>query len=164
MKSHTILVAAALATTTFLAGCAAPDYPGGAYPAQGSQGYPAQGYPAQGGQRNYANFGVVDSIQQINAGSGGGIGAGAVIGGIVGGLLGNQVGGGTGRGLATAAGVVGGAVAGNQVQQRNDPQRTAFQIGVRLDNGTYQTVQQDSIGDIGVGSRVRVENGRVFRY
>jgi outer membrane lipoprotein SlyB len=83
---------------------------------------------------------------------------------VVGGLLGNQVGGGTGRGLATAAGVVGGAVVGTQVEQRNRQGGTAYQIGVRLDNGGYQTYTQDSVGDLNIGNRVRVDNGRVYRY
>jgi outer membrane lipoprotein SlyB len=108
---------------------------------------------------------VVDSIQVVNtAGGNNGIGAGTVIGALAGGILGNQVGGGTGRAVATAAGAVGGAVVGNQVEQRNRQGGTAYQIGVRLDNGTYQTFTQESVGDMNIGNRVRVENGRVYRY
>lgn len=91
-------------------------------------------------------------------------GVGVVGGAVVGGLLGNQVGGGTGRGLATAAGVVGGAVVGNQVEQRSHQGGTAYQIGVRLDNGGYQTYTQESVGDLNIGNRVRIDNGRVYRY
>ena len=60
--------------------------------------------------------------------------------------------------------VVGGAVVGNQVEQRNRQGGTAYQIGVRLDNGGYQTYTQESIGDLNIGNRVRVDNGRVYRY
>jgi outer membrane lipoprotein SlyB len=154
MKTNRIVITALLAASTFVAGCAAPGYPQASSP-----------YPASGGQQGvYASYGVVDSIQAVNTQSGpGGIGAGTVVGGLVGGLLGNQVGGGTGRGLATAAGVIGGAVAGNQIEKRTT-QATAYQIGVRLDNGGYQTYTQESIGDLNIGNRVRVDNGRVYRY
>lgn len=158
MKTNRIVVTAILAASTFVAGCAAPGYP------QASSPYPA---PAgqQGGYGNYASYGVVDSIQVVNSQSGpGGIGAGTVVGGLIGGLLGNQVGGGTGRGLATAAGVVGGAVVGNQVEQRSRQGGTAYQVGVRLDNGGYQTYTEESIGDLNIGNRVRIDNGRLYRY
>lgn len=39
----------------------------------------------------------------------------------------------------------------------------AYQISVRLENGSYQTIQQDSLVDLQVGNRVRIENGRVYR-
>ena len=155
MKTNRIVITAVLAASTFIAGCAAPGYPQASSP-----------YPAPGGQQGYyATYGVVDSIQVVNTQSGpGGIGAGAVVGGLVGGLLGNQVGGGTGRGFATAAGVVGGAVVGNQVEQRNRQGGTAYQVGVRLDNGSYQTYTEESIGDLNIGNRVRIDNGRIYRY
>lgn len=162
MKTSRLITITAIAGATLLSGCAAPGYPNdSAYgqPQPYGQPYPQQ-QPYQG---NYSSFGVVDSIQQVNTG-GSGVGAGAVIGGIVGGLLGNQVGGGSGRTVATAAGVVGGAVAGNQIQQRNRDQSVAFQVRVRLDNGNYQTVTQDNINDLNVGNRVRIENGRAYRY
>jgi len=158
MKTNRIVVASLLAASTFIAGCTSPGY---GYPPAASSPYPA---PA-GNQGYYTSYGVVDSIQAVSTGSGpGGVGAGAVIGAVAGGLLGNQIGSGTGRGVATAAGVVGGALAGNQVEQRSRQGGTAYQIGVRLDNGTYQTFTQESIGDLNIGNRVRVENGRVYRY
>ncbi|MGI4848936.1 MAG: glycine zipper 2TM domain-containing protein [Janthinobacterium lividum] len=181
MKSS-VLAATTVLALSVLAGCASTGYPNAdngygqpqPYPQPYSQPYNQPGnqpygqpysqpYPQQQSQGNYSSFGVVESIQQVNTG-GSGVGAGAVIGGIVGGLLGNQVGGGGGRTAATAAGVVGGALVGNQVQQRNREQSVAYQIQVRLDNGSYQTITQDSVADLNVGSRVRVENGRAFRY
>jgi outer membrane lipoprotein SlyB len=159
MKTNRIFAASIVAASTFIAGCAAP---GPGYPPATSSSYPA---PA-GNQGYYTSYGVVDSIQVVNTGSApGGIGAGAVIGAVAGGLLGNQIGSGTGRGVATAAGVVGGALAGNQVEQRTrQGGGTAYQIGVRLDNGTYQNFTQESVGDLNIGNRVRIENGRVYRY
>jgi outer membrane lipoprotein SlyB len=114
-----------------------------------------------------SSYGVIDSIQisQAAAANPNGMGAGAIVGGLVGGILGNQVGGGRGRTAATVAGAVGGAIVGNQVEQRNNAQvRDTYQIGVRLDNGSYQTIMQDNVADLRVGSRVRIENNQVYRY
>jgi outer membrane lipoprotein SlyB len=166
-----LATATTLLAVLFMAGCAAPDYRNTSpYPQQypAASGYPATGaYPAPANQPYYAGYGVVESIQLVNtnAGNNGGIGAGALIGGAVGGLLGNQVGSGRGRTAATAAGAIGGAIAGHQVEQRNQaPASQAYQLVVRLDNGSYQTLVQDSVADLQVGSRVRVENGRAWRY
>ena len=166
MKTTQVITATVIAAATLLSGCASPYYPsGGSQPAV-SQSYPQTNYPAAT-QSSYRSYGVVDSIQMIQANSGGnnGVGAGAVVGGLVGGLLGNQVGGGTGKAVATVAGVVGGAVVGNQIEQGNKVQaRGMYQIRVRLDNGNYQTINQENLGDIRIGSRVRVENNQVYRH
>jgi outer membrane lipoprotein SlyB len=39
-----------------------------------------------------------------------------------------------------------------------------YQINIRLDNGDYRTVTQDSVYDLNVGNRVRLVDGRVYRY
>jgi outer membrane lipoprotein SlyB len=155
MKTNHIIISAILAASTLVAGCASPGYPQASSP-----------YPAPAGQQGaYASTGVVDSIQMVNPQSGpGGIGAGAVVGGLVGGLLGNQVGSGTGRTLATIAGAAAGGYAGNQVEHRSQQGGTAYQIGVRLDNGGYQTYTQESVGDLNIGNRVRIDNNHVYRY
>lgn len=153
--------------TAILAGCASPVYREPVV----YQPYPAapQTYPAP--SQNYSSYGVVDSIRvaQVGNSNGGGIGGtgigvGAVAGGVVGGVLGNQVGGGRGKKLATVAGVVGGAMVGHEIEQRNAQQQNVYQIGVRLNNGAYQTVTQESVADLQVGSRVRIENNRAYRY
>lgn len=157
--SHFKRAAAGLATLAILGGCASPVYqqPGQAYPTQ-------QNYPAQ--SQGYATmYGVVDSIQVVQGNAQTGPGLGTVAGVVVGGLLGNQVGSGNGRAAATVAGAVGGGLVGNNIENRTRGAGAgAYQIGVRLDNGAYQTVTQESAADLGVGSRVRLENGRVFRY
>jgi len=107
-------------------------------------------------------YGVIEAIE-LTRGSSDGIGAGAVIGGVVGGMLGHQVGGGTGNDVATVAGVVGGAVAGHQIEKSNK-QQEAYRMRVRLDQGGYQTVTQQSSTDLRVGDRVRIESDRVSRY
>ncbi|HJV86357.1 MAG TPA: glycine zipper 2TM domain-containing protein [Noviherbaspirillum sp.] len=165
MKTSRISVL--LIGVTIIAGCASPGY----YPPATSQNYPApvstypQTYPSS--QPYYQSYGTVDSIQLVQ-GQGqnattGNIGVGAVVGGVVGGLLGNQIGGGRGRKAATVAGVVSGAMIGNEIE-RNSPGHDAYQVGVRLDNGTHQTIVQDSAADLQIGTRVRVENNRVVRY
>ena len=39
-----------------------------------------------------------------------------------------------------------------------------YAINVRLDNGEYRTVVQDSVVDLRTGNRVRIVDGRVYRY
>lgn len=168
MKTTTTLVASLVAASALLAGCATPyQQPSNVQSYPATQSYPAaQGYPSN--TQNYGTqYGVVDSIQMVRGQTAAtGPGVGAVLGGVVGGLLGNQVGGGKGKTAATVAGVVGGAVVGNQVEQnnRNQAAADAYQINVRLDNGSYVTVTQDNANDLRVGNRVRIENGRAYRY
>lgn len=154
MKTPVTLAATILIASSLLAGCAAPY----------QQSNNSQNYPQSSSQGYNTQYGVIDSIQVSRAGNSGGPGAGAIVGGLVGGLLGNQVGGGTGRAVATAAGVVGGAVVGNQVEQNRSAGREVYQVNVRLDSGQYEAITLDNVNDLRVGNRVRVENGRVYRY
>lgn len=113
-------------------------------------------------------YGVVEAIDSTPTGSSGSdskIGVGTVIGGVVGGVLGNQVGGGTGKTVATAAGVVGGAVVGHEIEKRRaNAASYTYIVRIRLDNGGYESIAQDNIGDMRVGDQVRIENGHVIRY
>lgn len=129
----------------------------------------ANNTPATNTPDRYSNsgYGVVESIEVVpveNEGiAGTGVGAGAVIGGVVGGVLGHQVGGGRGKDAATAAGVVGGAVVGHQIEKSRN-QNEAYRIGIRLENGGYQTFTQKAAPDLRVGDRVRIDNGALYRY
>lgn len=157
MKTNYTVAATFILATAVLSGCASPYNP---MPV--SQPYPGS---TQSSQPQYSEYGVIDSIQMVRGNASGGVGAGAVVGGVVGGLLGNQVGGGSGKAVATIAGVVGGAMAGNQIEQSNRAQtRDMYQITVRLNNGGYQTITQDSIADLRIGNRVRIDGNRVYRY
>ena len=151
MKTPQLIIATFIAVAALMSGCANTD----SRPMSSSSSY------------SRADYGVIDAIEITRGSSdgigGSGIGAGAVIGGVVGGVLGHQVGGGTGKDVATVAGVVGGAMAGHQIEKSNK-QQDAYRIQVRLDNGGYQTVTQQSISDLRVGDRVRIENDRVSRY
>ncbi len=149
--THTIS-AFMLIATTVLGGCA------GNGPQQASNTYST---PSRSYSRGY---GEIESIQITHSGQNSS-GAGAVVGGLVGGILGNQVGGGNGRTAATVVGAIGGAVVGNNIEQnRNTQGPDMYRVRVRLENGDSTTLVQDSIHDLRVGDRVRVVDGRVYRY
>ncbi|WP_082584386.1 glycine zipper 2TM domain-containing protein [Noviherbaspirillum sp. Root189] len=173
MKAFATKALASLLVAGMLTACASPGYgPVATQPYPSSAGgypagtYPSRPYPATSPSYAYS-YGTVDSIQVVQGqgapAANNGIGLGTVVGGVVGGLLGNQVGSGSGRKAATVAGVVGGAVVGNQMEQRNGQVRDAYQVGVRMDNGSYRTVVQDNVADLYVGGRVRIENDRAYR-
>lgn len=153
MKRNQSLAILVIAASSITFGCASQDYQPTYQP----------GYSSSA-PSSYRAFGVIDSIQVINDGGGSSSGAGAVIGGIAGGILGNQVGGGSGNTAATIAGAVGGAVVGNQIERNRAQPRTTYQISVRLDNGQYQTINQDNVEGLRVGNRVEIQNDRVYRY
>ncbi|SFU80329.1 glycine zipper 2TM domain-containing protein [Pseudoduganella namucuonensis] len=147
MKTTHTLSALMIAASALLAGCS-------------SQPVYDTNYSSMG---NAATYGVIDSIQVVRidpATSG----VGAVAGGLIGALAGNQIGSGSGRTAATAAGAIGGAVVGNSVERNRNQPYDAYQISVRMDNGDYRTVNQDSVYDLRVGNRVRMVDGRVYRY
>jgi outer membrane lipoprotein SlyB len=155
MKSTFTIAAITLSATALLTGCSSTPrdpyttgstYNSGSYDSTASMGY-----------------GTIDNIQVVR-GSAGTTGGGAVVGGIVGALVGNQVGSGSGRTAATVAGAVGGAAIGNSVENNRSGTRDMYQISIRLDNGDYRTVVQDSVYDLRVGNRVRVVDGRAYRY
>ncbi|MTW09256.1 glycine zipper 2TM domain-containing protein [Pseudoduganella eburnea] len=120
----------------------------------------ATDYSTQG---DYSTYGTVDSIRVVRVDSGTS-GAGAVAGGLLGALAGSQIGSGSGKTAATAAGAIGGAVIGNRVEENRSQPREVYQISVRMDNGDYRTINQDSAYDLRAGTRVRVVDGRVYRY
>lgn len=146
MKRTTTFAAALLAGAAVLSGCANTQQP------------QQIGYISN----DSSTYGTIDSIQIMQAR--GSSGVGAVTGGLIGGLLGNQVGGGSGRTAATIAGAVGGAVVGNNVESNNNAGKQEYQISVRMDNGDTRIIQQDSVYDLRVGNRVRLIDGRLYRY
>ena len=156
MKSTTTIAALIIASTAVLSGCASTTT---STPYNGPAGYNTATH------RNVSSgYGTIDSIQVVR-GSGGTTGGGAVVGGLVGALVGNQVGSGNGRTAATVAGAVGGAAIGNSVEaNRNAGGQDMYQINIRLDNGEYRSITQDSVYDLRVGNRVRMVDGRVYRY
>jgi outer membrane lipoprotein SlyB len=155
MKSTSTIAALIVASTAVLSGCATTT----------STPY-NNGYSQPGYNTNVSSgYGTIDSIQVVR-GSGGTSGGGAVVGGLVGALVGNQVGSGSGRTAATVAGAVGGAAIGNSVEanRNNNNGQDMYQLNIRMDNGEYRSITQDSVYDLRVGNRVRMVDGRVYRY
>ncbi|MFP5391257.1 MAG: glycine zipper 2TM domain-containing protein [Gammaproteobacteria bacterium] len=158
MKPTRTLASFVFASAALLTGCASNNpqpYDSGA-----NTGYNT-GY--NNGSSANMGYGTIDSIQVVR-GPGQTNGTGAVIGGLVGAVAGNQVGSGTGRTAATVAGAVAGAAIGNKVEANRNQGAEMYQISVRMDNGDYRNVTQDSVYDLRVGNRVRIVDGRVYRY
>ena len=155
MKAPRTLAAATVAAVALLSGCASsPSYNNG--------GYNGGGYNNSAQSMGYGTIESIQVTQAENRTSGGG----AVVGALVGALAGNQIGSGSGRTAATVAGGVGGAVVGNNIDRNRNAGggQEMYQVNVRMDNGEYRTVVQDSVYDLRVGNRVRMVDGRVYRY
>lgn len=136
---------------------AAPSTPAAPAPVRKAQA--ARPAPAACG-----NCGVVESVVAVQRHApvegiaGSQVTVGAVAGGVVGGLLGNQIGSGNGRAAATVLGAAGGAYAGNAIE-KNMKKYTAYQVRVRMNDGTVRTLEQRS--PVATGARVVVEGGAV---
>jgi outer membrane lipoprotein SlyB len=155
METRTLIIASIVAVATLTTACASNGY----NPASSTSSTPYS---------SSVTYGVIEAIDTVPGDSGGiagsDIGVGTVVGGVVGGVLGSQVGGGTGKGIATAAGVVGGAVVGHEIDKRNQQQQDVYRIRVRIENGGYQTLTQESRNDLRVGDKVSIDNGNIYRY
>ena len=86
---------------------------------------------------------------------------GMVAGAVVGGLVGNQIGKGDGKTLATVAGAAGGAYAGKKIAENSE--KTKYRVTVKMEDGHYETVTQNSVKGLQVGSAVRIHNGKAVR-
>ena len=104
-------------------------------------------------------FGQVSNIEVVASASRGA--GGAVLGAVIGAVIGNQIGSGSGRAVATGVGAVGGAVIGNNLQKRNDSD--VYRVSVRMDNGSVAQFDYQSIDDLRVGDRVRIDGGQLHR-
>lgn len=147
--------------------------------------YPPNGDPQQnGGYQNSGpqtasaspNSGRVVSINDVSlrggggGGSGGGMGNGTLIGGLLGGAGGAAIGASGGRGLGGGLiggllGVVGGAIAGTIYDQHSGTGGggsggRGIEVTVQKDDGQSVTVAQRDVGDIQLGDRVQIVQGR----
>lgn len=111
----------------------------------------------------YYGYGVVQSIEIVRQNNAG-IGLGAIAGAVVGGIVGNQVGAGRGNTAATVIGAAGGAYAGHELEKQGRQPTDAYKLAIRMDNGSYQTLMQNSVADLRVGDRVQIDNGFARRY
>jgi outer membrane lipoprotein SlyB len=110
------------------------------------------------------SYGVIESIESGRASDDSAL-LGTVIGGAVGAAVGHEVGDGRSNDVATVAGAVGGAVVGRKIDKAHDRKNNedSYLISVRLDDGSRQSITQESLGDLRIGDSVRIDNGRVRR-
>lgn len=152
-NTHLRLIGATLLTTALAAtGCASTN----------SSGYGYNNGPAPSGSACY-DCGSVTRIE-TGVGSRTPNATGAVVGGLLGAVAAREVAkdrtDSTGRqNTATVAGAAAGAVIGNAVQNRAG---TGYNIYVRMQDGRETVAMQDDLGNIRVGSYVRVVNGRAY--
>lgn len=158
VRPSNFVLAAALAGSLAMAGCATGPYNNGYRNGNGN----TQPYQSQNSGR-CQSCGVVQDVQQVYAQGDGHGTLGAVIGAVAGGLLGNQVGKGDGRKAATVAGAVAGGVVGNQVGKRSGGgDNPAWRITVRMDDGQYATVTQREDPRVRSGDFVEVRGDHVY--
>lgn len=112
----------------------------------------------------YPGYGSVYAIDLVRPEQNSGIGVGAVAGAVIGGLIGHQVGEGSGNTAATVIGAAGGALIGHQIEKANQPQGDQFRLTIRMENGGYQTlIQNTDFVDLRVGDRLHIDNGGAVR-
>ncbi|MBV8210457.1 MAG: glycine zipper 2TM domain-containing protein [Burkholderiaceae bacterium] len=108
-----------------------------------------------------SDCGIVAAVHAIKT-PGQGTGIGAVAGGVVGGVVGNQFGKGHGNTAMTVLGVLGGALGGNEVEKQAKA-ATHFDVDVRMDTGQLRTVSVPADPGPIIGTRVRIQNGQLYR-
>ncbi len=132
----------------------------------GTRSSSSSAYPSSNNSSSaYSSSGVVQSIDVVKQDTADSkIGVGTIAGALVGGIVGNQVGRGNGNTAATVIGAAGGAYAGHQIEKQNQQQIDVYKITIRMNDGAYQTVMQNTSGDLRVGDRVQIDGGVARRY
>ena len=102
---------------------------------------------------NCRECGVVESIAPVKV-QGQTNGVGAVAGGVGGALVGNRIAGSHDRTLGGVVGAVGGGLLGNAIE-KHERTTTAYDVNVRMDDGSLRTVREST--SPAVGEKVRVE-------
>jgi outer membrane lipoprotein SlyB len=105
------------------------------------------------------SLGVVQSVKEVTHEPKSN-GVGPIVGGIAGAVLGNQVGHGMGKNIATVLGAAGGAYAGKEIEQKERTTKS-WEITVRLDDGSYRTIQSTTAPFWHGGERVRLVDGQL---
>jgi outer membrane lipoprotein SlyB len=105
-------------------------------------------------------FGTVESVKEVTTPGDGSSGVGAVGGGIAGAVLGNQFGHGSGRSIMTVLGAAGGALAGKEIEKQHNATKR-WDVTVRLDDGSHQTLSSPSLPYWHAGDRVRFLDGKL---
>ena len=104
--------------------------------------------------------GTVESVKEITTPGDGRSGVGAIAGGVAGAVVGNQFGHGTGRSIMTVLGAAGGALAGKEIEKQQNATKH-WEVTVRLDDGSHQTLSSPSLPYWHAGDRVRFLDGRL---
>ena len=104
-------------------------------------------------------LGVIESVREVKEAPKTN-GAGPILGGLAGAVAGHQVGQGKGNVLATLAGAAGGALGGLAVEGKVRETRH-WDVLVRLDDGTTQTLRSDAQPFWHGGERVRLLDGKL---
>jgi outer membrane lipoprotein SlyB len=103
--------------------------------------------------------GTVQSVREV-AQAGEHTALGPIAGGVAGAVIGNQFGHGNGKKILTVLGAAGGAYAGREIEKQARATKR-WEIAVRLDNGTQETVLSEVAPPFNPGDRVRVVEGRL---
>jgi len=104
-------------------------------------------------------LGVVEAVREVKE-TPKTNGAGPILGGLAGAVAGHQVGQGKGNVLATLAGAAGGALGGLAVEGKVRETKH-WDVVVRLDDGTAQTLRSDTQPFWHGGERVRLLEGKL---
>jgi outer membrane lipoprotein SlyB len=105
--------------------------------------------------------GTVEAVNLVEVKGEGGY-LGAIGGGVVGALLGSQIGDGNGRTAAQIAGALGGVYAGRAIEA-NVRKSNHYEVLVRLQNGSAQTVPFAADPGYKVGDKVKISDGVIAR-
>jgi outer membrane lipoprotein SlyB len=119
-----------------------------------------------GAPQGYASsYGTVRSIESIGASANETPqGGGAVIGGVLGAIVGRQFADSNhGKNLGTDHGAVGGALVGNEIQKNARRDSQGVRVNVQLEQGGVRSFDFQSIGELRVGDRVRIEGSQLYR-
>ncbi|HJY77798.1 MAG TPA: glycine zipper 2TM domain-containing protein [Burkholderiales bacterium] len=107
-----------------------------------------------------SNLATVQAVREVKD-AGQSTALGPIAGGIAGAVLGNQIGRGHGsQKVITVLGAAGGAVAGNAIEKQARG-TTHWEVDVRRDDGTNETVRSDVAPSYQPGQRVRLIDGRL---
>lgn len=109
-------------------------------------------------------LGVVESVREVKEKAAESNGVGPIAGGVGGAVVGSAIGKSFGskgmRNVLTVLGAAGGALAGKEIE-RNVRATTHWEIAVRLDDGSYQTLTSKDRPFWNAGDRVRYLDGRL---
>jgi outer membrane lipoprotein SlyB len=105
------------------------------------------------------NLATVQAVREVKQ-PGEHTAVGPVAGGVAGAVIGSQFGHGNGRRVMTVLGALGGAMAGKHIEKQARG-ATRWEVEVRHDSGTQETVLSDVAPSFNPGDRVRVVDGRL---